>query len=118
MVGFGAFALAFGAGNQWSRTFAPSNAVIVQSLGTPATRVATTGVPVPGGSHFGAVTAVAPVVVVGVDDDFDADDEQAASAATNRLVPNRPSLCCTLFPPGVCGESRPRVPDGRTRPPT
>jgi hypothetical protein len=80
---------------------APSNAVIVQSLGTPGTRVAATGPPVAGGTHFGAVTVVAPFVVDGVDDDFDADDEQAASAATNRLVPNRPSLRRTLFPPGV-----------------
>jgi hypothetical protein len=101
-VGLGVFLLAFGAGNQWSRIFAPSNAVIVQSLGTPGTRVATTGAPVPGGTHFGAATAVALFVVDGVDDDFDADDEQAASAATNRLVPNRPSLRCTLFPRDVC----------------
>jgi hypothetical protein len=82
---------------------APSNAVIVQSLGTPDTRLATTAPPGSGGTHLGVVSAVALFVVVGVDDDFDADDEQAASAATKRLVPNRPSLRRTLFPPGVCG---------------
>jgi hypothetical protein len=80
---------------------APSNAVIVQSLGDCGTRVATTGPPVAGGSHFGAVTVVAPFAVDGVDD-FEADDEQAASAATNRLVPTRPNLR-TLFPRDVSG---------------
>jgi hypothetical protein len=69
---------------------------------------------VAGGSHFGAVTAVVPFAVEGVDD-FEADDEQAASAATNRLVPTRPNLR-TLFPPGCVrpnlGGGPPNAPRG------
>jgi hypothetical protein len=101
-VGLGVFALAFGARNQWSRINEPSKAFIVQSLATPGTRVATTAPPVFGGVHFGVVTAVAPVGAEddGDGDDVDADDEQAASAATNRLVPNRLNLARTFFPRG------------------
>jgi hypothetical protein len=99
-------AVAPGAGNQWRRIFAPSNAVIVQSLGTPGTGVATTGPPVSGGTHFRAVAAVAIFAVDGVgdcDDDFDADEEHAASTATSRLVPIWYSLRCTMFSPDVSG---------------
>jgi hypothetical protein len=105
IVGAGRASVAFGAGNQCSRIFEPSKAVIVQSLALPGTRVATTGPPVFGGTHLGAVAVVARFAVDGgvADFDDDGDDEHAAITATARLVPIRLSLPRTLVPPDVCG---------------
>ena len=98
-VGMRCAAVAPRAGNQWRRIFAPSNDVMVQSPATPATRVATTGPPFSGGTHFGAIVVVEGFADDEGDADFDADDEQAASTPTNRPVPIRPSLRRTVFPP-------------------
>jgi hypothetical protein len=101
-VGNGFADVAVGTGNQCRRMAVPSNEVSVQSLATPATRVAAIAEFAGGGTQRAGAAVVGgeePAVddAAGADV-FEADDEHAASAATSRAEPIRPSRDLTLFP--------------------